>query len=63
MTELEMEVQDLRRKVELLSKMVQHLRVENEELEAMHQMDQGEIVRYRRMIQMMEEQLEVCRCG
>ena len=63
MTEKDKHIQDLTRKVELLSKMVQALRMENEELEAMHLMDQGEIVRYRRMMQMMEEQLEVCKCG
>lgn len=48
MTEKDMEIQELRRRLEFLEK-------QNKELEQIHQLDMAEIVRLRRMIDIKEE--------
>lgn len=48
MTEKDMEIQELRRRLEFLEK-------QNKELEQIHQLDMAEIVKLRRMIDIKEE--------
>ena len=58
MTEKDKEVQELRRKVEQLSLENARLKADNSSLETMHQLDQSELIWYRRMMESMVEKCE-----
>lgn len=58
MTELDLEIQDLRREVAKLSAENRKLHADNESLESIHTLDQSEIVWLRRTIEAMVEERE-----
>ena len=55
MTEKDMEIQELRRKVESLKEQIEILRCRDKQLEQIHQLDMAEVVNMRRQIEAMEE--------
>lgn len=61
MTELDLEIQDLRREVAKLNDENRKLKADKDSLESLHQMDMSEIVWLRRMVQSMVEEREEAR--
>ena len=55
MTEKDMEIQELRRKVESLKEQIEIMRRRDRQLEQIHQLDMAEVVNMRRQIEAMEE--------
>ena len=55
MTEKDMEIQELRRKVESLKEQIEIMRRRDKQLEQIHQLDMAEVVNMRRQIEAMEE--------
>ena len=58
MTELDLEIQDLRREVAKLNAENRKLKADRDSLDALHQMDMSEIVWLRRLVQSMVEEKE-----
>ena len=58
MTELDLEIQDLRREVAKLNAENRKLKADRDSLDALHQMDMSEIVWLRRLVQSMVEERE-----
>ena len=58
MTELDLEIQDLRREVAKLNAENRKLKADRDSLESLHQMDMSEIVWLRRLVQSMVEERE-----
>ena len=55
MTEKDMEIQELRRKVESLKGQIEIMRRRDKQLEMIHQLDMAEVVNMRRLVEAMEE--------
>jgi len=55
MTEKDMEIQELRRKVESLKEQIEIMRRRDKQLEQIHQLDMAEVVNMRRQVEAMEE--------
>lgn len=58
MTEKDMEIQELRRKVESLKEQIEIMRRRDKQLEQIHQLDMAEVVNMRRQIEAMERRNE-----
>lgn len=55
MTEKDIEIQELRRKVESLKEQIEIMRRRDKQLEQIHQLDMAEVVNMRRQVEAMEE--------
>lgn len=58
MTEKDMEIQELRRKVESLKEQIEIMRRRDKQLEQIHQLDMAEVVNMRRQVEAMERRNE-----
>ena len=58
MTEKDIEIQELRRKVESLKEQIEIMRRRDKQLEQIHQLDMAEVVNMRRQVEAMERRNE-----